>query len=98
MNREQRHAKNDYRRGYKDGFSKAAPCVTKTIYAAIALALSELYGFGRKRITDVLQTVDSHVLNTLASEEIIDDVWKRVGLVLDFNDPLEPIKERVGEE
>lgn len=84
---------DNYVKGFDEGFKIASGPVIKTCYAAICLALKELHGFGKKRCYDVLQAVDDKILNSLTSMEIIDEVWKEIGLQIDFNDPLEPIKE-----
>lgn len=83
----------EYKSGFQDGFSKASPFTVKTCYAAAALALHELHGFGRERVRKVLERMDNHVVDTLVSEEILDEVWQKIGLRMDFNDPLDPIKD-----
>jgi hypothetical protein len=83
-----------YQDGYAEGFREAAPNITKTIYAAVILALrDEKRPWGRLRCHRVLDNVDKHVIDTLNSQEAIDKVWKEIGLFLDFRDALEPIKE-----
>lgn len=84
----------EYKAGFSDGFKAASPGIIETIYAAIALATHDLYGHGHKRVTRTLNAVNDHVMRTLASKEIIDEVWEQIGLVLDFGDPLDFIKER----
>lgn len=84
----------EYRKGFEAGFKAAAPATFKAIYAAVCLALHDLHGFGRKRCAQVLTTVDGHVLETLTSEELIDDVWSKIGLQLAFNEPFDRIEER----
>lgn len=83
----------NYNDGYKAGFADAAPSTFKTIYAAICLVLNEKYGFGRKRCHDVLNAVDKCVTESLTSMELIEEVWERIGLYIDFNDGIERIKE-----
>lgn len=85
--------KDNYGKGYRDGFNEAAAPVLRTCYAAMCLALNELYGFGHKRCADALKCVDKHVTETLASQEAIDEVFKRVGLKIEFNDPFERVQE-----
>ena len=45
---------------------------------------------------DVLQEVDRIVIEYLTSMEAIDEVYKRMGLYLDFDDGIERIKETEG--
>ena len=84
----------EYKAGFSDGFKAASPGIIETIYAAIALATHDLYGHGRKRVTRTLNAVNDHVMRSLTSKEIIDEVWAQIGLVLDFEDPIEFVKER----
>ena len=55
--------------------------------------LNEKYGFGRKRCCEVLNAVDQHLLYTLTSDEAIEEVWKRMGLKLEFNETFDRIQE-----
>ena len=83
----------EYEVGFEAGFNAASPSVIKTIYAAVALAANDLHGFGKKRTKELLKAIDDYVVDTLTSEEIINDVWKRIGLRLDFDDPIDLVKE-----
>lgn len=83
--------KREYEAGHSDGYSQGCQASMRTVYAAICLALNELYGFGFKRCGDVLQAVDRHVVNTLASSEAIDEVYKRMKLSIEFDDPFERV-------
>lgn len=80
--------KENYDIGYKAGFESATGPVIKTCYAAICLALHELYGFGMKRCRDVLNLVDQKILYSLTSAEAIEEVWEKIGLQIDFNEIL----------
>lgn len=79
--------------GRDAGFREAAPNIVKTCYAAICLALHELYGFGKKRCHDVLTNVDQKVLYSLTSAEAIEEVWEKVGLQINFEEPFGRIVE-----
>ncbi len=80
--------KENYDIGYKAGFENATGPVIKTCYAAICLALHELYGFGVERCRDVLNLVDQKILYSLTSAEAIEEVWEKIGLQIDFNEIL----------
>lgn len=82
-----------YADGYNKGFSEACPSTFKTIYAAICLVLNEMHGFGRKRCMDVLNAVDACVIQQLTSVEAIEEVYNRMGLILDFNEGFERVRE-----
>lgn len=83
----------EYHNGWDAGFAEAAPCVVKTAYAAICLALQESRGFGQEECADVLQRVDDHILHSLTSAEAIEEVWNRIGLRINFNEPFERIEK-----
>ena len=85
-----------YRKGFDDGFAAAGQPMVKTCYAAAALAAHDMYGFGKKRCKRLLKSLDKHVLNTLTSVEAIEEVYKKVGLHIDFNDPFERIADENG--
>ena len=81
--------KNDWKRGFEAGFREASPAVIRTVYAAVLLAAHESLGFGQKRCVSLLNAVDRHVTNSLCSQEAIDEVYNRLGLTLNFDDPTE---------
>ena len=77
--------------GYKAGFTETSDSVIKTIYAAICLALNDEFGFGRDRCARALNRTDYHVLNTLTSQEIVDDVYNRMKLAIYFKEPFDRV-------
>ena len=81
----------NYNIGYNDGFRAAGEPVVRGAYAAICLALNDLYGFGSKRCCDVLKAVDAHLLYSLSSTEEIEKVWERMKLRLDFKEPFDRV-------
>ena len=85
--------KHEYNRGFSDGFHEASPATFKTIYAAICLALNDKYGFGKKRCIDALNVIDQYVINSLTSAEAIEEVYKRIGIQIDFKEPFDRITE-----
>lgn len=83
-----------YEEGWHEGFQQAAPNITRTVYAAAVLAMrDEKPRWGRKRCKRMLENLDRHVIETLNSKEAIDRVWNEIGLLMDFQDPIDPIKE-----
>lgn len=83
----------NYNIGYDEGFKIGSEHAIRTIYASICLALHELHGFGRKRCYDVLALTEQKLLETLTSVEAIDEVWQKIGLNIDFNEPFDRITE-----
>lgn len=76
-----------YDDGYKDGSKRKIEPLMKMAYAAAALSLNELYGFGTKRIEAVLQRMDEKIVYSLSSEEMIDEVMEKFGFHIDFQNP-----------
>ena len=85
--------KANYDKGFHEGFKKAAEPIVRGCYAGVCLALNDLYGFGHKRCADVLNALDEHITMSLTTTEIIDEVWKRMGLKLEFTEAFERIRE-----
>lgn len=85
--------KENYDQGFKDGFKTAGEPIVKGCFAAICLALHELHGFGKKRCCEILNAVDHQMLYNLTSDEAIEEVWKTIGLHIDFSDPFDRISE-----
>lgn len=85
--------KENYDKGYQEGFKAAAEPVVRGIYASVCLALNDLHGFGQKRCADVLRSVDEHLTYSLTSADAIDEVWKRMGLRLEFKEAFDRIQE-----
>ena len=73
-----------YDRGRKEGFANSAEPVMHSCYAAVCLALRELYGFGQKRCCDVINSMDQHMTNSLSSQELVDQVFKDLKITLAF--------------
>jgi hypothetical protein len=71
-----------YKKGAEDGQKKA----TKMCYAGFLLAMHKVYGFGKKRATRLLKAADDAVVYSIDTEEMMDAVYKRFGIVLDFKD------------
>lgn len=88
-----RDLEKEYERGFKAGFREAAPATFKAVYAAVCVALHDLHGFGHDRCAKVLMAVDDIVVNALTSEEIIEEVWQKIGLRLNFGEPFDRIEE-----
>jgi hypothetical protein len=88
-----RELEENYARGYTAGYHNAGEQIVKGCYAAVCLALNEMHGFGQKRCHDVLSKMDEIMLYHLTSVEAIENVYKKIGLKLDFKDPIDRIIE-----
>ena len=83
----------NYNKGWEDGFKKAAEPVIQGCYAAICLALNDVCGYGQKRCAKVLNAVDQHLLYSLTSAEAIEEVYKRIGLRIEFSEAFDRVQE-----
>ena len=77
----------------KEARNQAVEYCFHSIYAAVLLAAQEVYGFGHKRAWRLLKRVDEIICTTLDSEEIIREVWERMGLEINFREGVERIRE-----
>ena len=77
----------------KEARNQAFEYCFHSIYAAVLLAAQEVYGFGHKRAWRLLKRADEIVCTALSSEEIIREVWERMGLEINFREGVERIRE-----
>ena len=84
--------KQEYQYGFTDGFRDASPTMLKTCYASFLLALHELTDFDQDRCQEILNRADQMIVEYLDSSEIINEVWRQMGLHLDFNEPFERVQ------
>ncbi len=77
----------------KEARNQAVEYCFHSIYAAVLLAAQEVYGFGHKRAWRLLKRVDEIVCTALDSEEVIREVWARMGLEMNFREGVERIRE-----
>ncbi len=76
-----------YQRGVQDGTLQTQERDSFNFCAAIALALNDLYGFGKRRSTRAINLAAEYMLNSFTTLEIVEEAYKRVGLEF-ANDPL----------
>lgn len=77
----------------KEARNQAVEYCFHSIYAAVLLAAQEVYGFGHKRAWRLLKRVDEIICTVLDSEEIIREVWERMGLEINFREGIDRIRE-----
>lgn len=89
----------DLERAHMEGFTEGYRFTleaTKTAYAAVAVALKELYGFGQKRIAKTLIKADELVKYSLSSDDMAEEALDKCGVRIDMN--AEALNGRVGEK
>lgn len=77
----------------KEARNQAIDYCFHSIYAAVLLAAQEVYGFGHKRAWRLLKRADEIVCTTLSCEEVIQEVWNRMGLEINFREGIDRIRE-----
>lgn len=83
----------EYNKGFEVGFKAAGDSVLRSCYAAVCLALNDLHKFGSGRCAAVLRATEKHMLETLHSQDAIDEVYKRMKLRVDFKEAFDRIIE-----
>lgn len=76
-----------YEKGYNEGVKRATDFCLKDAYAGFLMAAHEVFGFGRDRCRRLLYAADERVANSLSSDEAIDEVFKQLGVSINFYDP-----------
>ena len=77
--------------GYNQGLHRGTEFSLKDGYAAALLAMKDLGKFGKKRSNRLLKRIDWYVVNRLTTEQLIDEVFERVGVKIDFAEPFERV-------
>lgn len=86
------HLDKEYAQGYRRGEIHTL----QMVYAALMLAVNEEFGFGEKRALKLLKATDQKVLEALTSSELVDEVFNRFKIELDFDAPFSRVVEREG--
>lgn len=77
----------------KEARNQAVEYCFHSIYAAVLLAAQEVYGFGHKRAWRLMKRADEIICTILDSEEVIREVWERMGLEINFREGIDRIRE-----
>ena len=83
-----------YSEGYETGRAKATEFASYAMCAAVGLALNELFGFGKKRVTRTLNLAGKYMFESFTTREIMEEVYKRIGF--EFAD--DPVSSDLVEE
>lgn len=85
--------KQNYDEGFTEGHKQGCEVTFETIFAAVCLALNELHGFGGTRCRRVLNAVHEKVYYCISRKDIIQEVYDRMGLEINFrNEPGEIVE------
>ena len=89
-----KNLKDEYHRGYEKGYEDAKEFVGFSMCAALGLAMNDLYGFGKKRVTRTINLAAQYMFNAFTEREIMEEVYNRIGF--EFAD--DPISGNLVEE
>lgn len=79
--------KEGVERGFEEGSKDASDRIGIIMTSAMCLALSELHGFKRQRLHKIMGRMCEIMVETLTSNEIVQRVYKELGLRFDDSDP-----------
>lgn len=81
-------AEDAYKRGKAVAVNELGEFFLKTCYAAALLAAHDEFGFGHDRCMRLLNKLDHHVTYSLTSDELVDEVYEKLGISIDFKKAL----------
>lgn len=79
--------------GLQQGIREGGQLAYRSIYGALCTVLHENYGFGKKRLYEVLRQTDQKILESLNHVELIEEAWEKTGLQINFDKPFDRIEE-----
>lgn len=87
-------ARGGYEREYERGAKDAERHAIKMIFAGMCLAMKDEFGFGAKRIYRMLTATQKYLQPGayFTTSELIDEVLKKTGIRLDFDDPFDMVE------
>lgn len=80
-----------YNDGFSQGYQRAAVPTVEACYAAVCLALHDVYGFGQTRCIRALNAIDERITTMITSEEIRQETLDRVGVDIRFGEGVDRI-------
>lgn len=75
----------EYHNGFNKGYSLGRDNTLKMCYAALTLALKEATQLDRDGIINILRLTDSKITYALENEELMDEVFRDLGIVMQFD-------------
>lgn len=83
------HLEKEYAAGYKSGENQAI----QAVYCALMLAANEEFGFGANRVLKLVKATDKKLLGAIDSAELIQEVYDRFKIEMDFDAPIDRVQE-----
>lgn len=85
----------DLKRCKQEGYQQGVESAVMQCYAGFCLALHDQYGFGKKRVLRALQAADQHIIFSIDSAELVDEVFRQFGFKMDFKQGMDRVQEAV---
>lgn len=82
-----------FEEGRELGFEQAGWNVLKTCYAGLCIALHETFGFGEEECFRAVSATDEKVKWALNHQELVDEVLKKTGLEIEYDDTFDRVKK-----
>lgn len=79
--------------GYREGQIHGGQDLIKQVYAGVALALHEEFGFGKERVYRALSALEEHIKFALNHRELCDELMDQYGIEVDVDDMFERVKK-----
>lgn len=86
-----------FEEGRQLGFEQAGWNVIRTCYAGMCLALHDVFGFGEERCFRAISATDEKVKWALHHQELVDEVLKKTGLSIEFDDVFDRVQKCDGD-
>lgn len=86
----------EYQKGFQEDYKLASVQMLETCYAALCLGAQDAFRFAQKRCLRLLTATDQHVMRMLGQKELIREVYERMGLRINFEDPFDRIETTEG--
>ena len=80
-------AEKAFAMGHHAGGKVVTDNIGTTFTSAMCLALNELYGFGKKRLCDIMDRMNTIMLETFTTADAVQKVYKQLGLRFSEEDP-----------
>jgi uncharacterized glyoxalase superfamily protein PhnB len=79
--------KKAYEKGVDDGGTTITENLGVTFTAAMCRTLHEKYGFGKKRLVEIMERMNEIMLNTFTTIDAVQSVYREIGLKFTEEDP-----------
>ena len=90
--------RRSYERGKKEGYDYACRWAYRTMYAAIIMVLVDDHGMSQDEAVDMLIEIDHKTVLCIDDQELIDEVYRKTGIEINWNDTFERVTRTEADE